>query len=181
MMAESMRDRERVRVEAMYAEYGERIFRFCYRLSGDRHEAEDLTQEVFVAAIRGLARFAGRASLSTWLYRIAVYRWRARQDLHHRRDVGLDEAPERALVGVDPSNGHAERLAFESSLARLPDELREALLLTKSEGLSCREAARALRIPEGTLKYRVHEAVKRLRDDLAPQEPATVEMLEARG
>jgi RNA polymerase sigma factor (sigma-70 family) len=61
--------------DALYAEHSNRIYRFCYRLCGHPVDAEDLAQEVFLAAYQGLSGFAGRSSLTTWLYRIAIYRW----------------------------------------------------------------------------------------------------------
>ena len=159
---------ESVRMEAMYEEYSGRIYRFCHRLSGNRHDAEDLTQEVFVAAFQGWGRFVGRSSLSTWLYKIAVYRWRAKRELRHRSDVSLDWAPIERLTASDQTGLHDDYIALESALKVLSSDQREAFLLVKAEGLSCKEAARALSIPVGTLKYRVHEAVCRLRTELDP-------------
>src|SRR5436309_76716 len=63
--------------DAIYDANCDRIYRLCYRLSGSKADAEDLTQDVFIAASRGLQNFQHRASLSTWLYRIALDCWRA--------------------------------------------------------------------------------------------------------
>lgn len=150
-------------IETVYAEYGDRIYRFCYRLCGHAGEAEDLAQDVFVAAFQGLHGFQGRSSLTTWLYRIAFYRWRQLYPKGRSVAVTLDDdlpempqEPDLALAGM-------QRMALEQALAALPANLREAFLLVKSEGLTYREAAEILDTPQGTIQYRVHEAVQRLR------------------
>lgn len=160
------------RTQALYDEYGSRIFRFCLRLSGNRHDAEDLTQEVFLAAFQGIGRFRGRSSVSTWLYKIALFQWRAKRERKHRTDLPLDSLPAALALSADPSIEQTEFMAFEAALASLSTPLREAFVLVKAEGLTCQEAAHALGIPTGTLKYRVHEAICRLRAELepAPQE-----------
>ncbi len=144
----------------LYAEYGTRISRFCRRLCGNDTDAEDLTQEVFLAAYQAGDQFEGRSSLATWLYRIAVYRWRAMRRKHRIDTLTLEE---RQTVSVpDSTLATAETLALEKALAALSQPQREAFLLVKSEGLLCREAAEALGIPEGTVKTRVYTAILRL-------------------
>lgn len=157
------RHRKPPNIETVYAEYGERIYRFCYRLCGHAGDAEDLAQDVFVAAFQGLHSFQGRSSLTTWLYRIAFYRW---QQLHPRSravTVPLDENLPQMPQEPDPALAGMQRMALEQALAALSPDLREAFLLVKSEGLTYREAAQVLDTPQGTIQYRVHEAVQRLR------------------
>jgi len=150
-------------IEAVYAEYGDRIYRFCYRLCGRAAEAEDLAQDVFVAALQGLEGFEGRSSLSTWLYRIAFYRWRQLYPRGRMPALSLEEEVERMPVQPDLAHESLQRLGLEQALAALPSDLRDAFLLVKAEGLTYREAAEVLGTPQGTLQYRVHEAVQRLR------------------
>ena len=78
---------------AFFRQYGDRIYRFCYRLSGSASDAEDLTQEVFLAAFQGAGRFEGRASVQTWLYRIALNCWR-----NSRRAPRLNMTPWKTLL-----------------------------------------------------------------------------------
>lgn len=158
--------------EALYDLYGARIYRFCYRLCRQAADAEDLTQEVFLAAWQGRERFERRASLTTWLYRIAVFQ---RRNLFPNRGPHFLSLNERegqqantALV-PDPALAGLERLTLETALSALPDPLREAFLLVKGEGLRYREAADVLGLPEGTVKYHVHQAVTRLQSLLAPE------------
>jgi RNA polymerase sigma-70 factor, ECF subfamily len=149
--------------DAFYGEYGDRIYRFCYRLCGHTADAEDLTQEVFLAAYQGLDRFAGRSSVTTWLYRIALFRWGRIHGTHRLETVRLNEELAEAPTAPDPALAGVERLALESAMAGLPYALREAFLLVKVEGLKYREAAAVLDTPQGTVQSRVHDAVVRLR------------------
>jgi RNA polymerase sigma-70 factor (ECF subfamily) len=173
-------DRDRVRrlqnrepggFDEIFVEYGDRIYRFCYRLCGHTADAEDLTQDVFVAAYQGLARFEGRSSVATWLYRIALYRWGRIHGGRRPETVPLDEEMVGAgyPLGATPDLASAgvERLSMENALLALPDGLREAFLLVKAEGLKYREAAQALGVPQGTVQSRVHDAVVKLRALLA--------------
>lgn len=156
--------------DALYHEYGDRIYRFCYRLCGHTADAEDLTQEVFLAAYQGLDRFAGRSSLATWLYRIAVYRWQRIRGSRRIETVPLDEEVDGAAAAPDPASAGVERLSLENALLALPDGLRQAFLLVKAEGLKYREAAQVIGVPQGTIQSRVHDAVVRLRVLLAEGE-----------
>ena len=124
-------------------------------------DAEDLTQEVFLAAFQGAGRFKGRASVQTWLYRIVLNCWR-----QTRRAPRLDTAP--LLSDVPHSGPNLEQSVTDTTsltcaLAALPPDLREAFLLVKAEGLTHREAAQVLDAPLGTVQFRVHQAARRLR------------------
>lgn len=155
----------------IYEEFGTRIYRFCLRLSGDKDDAEDLTAEVFLAAYSGREQFRGRSCLSTWLYRIAVFKWN-RMKRSKRSTVQWDDSHELAH-----REGGIEHLDIEQAIRSLPETLAQAFLLVKGEQLCYREAAEVLGIPQGTLQFRVHEASKRLRSALSealPESPAEV-------
>ena len=158
---------------ALYDAYADRVYRFCLRLCNGREaDAEDLAQEVFVAAHAGLDRFEGRSSVATWLYRIAVYRWRRMRDSRAREVavVSLEDGPETGSTQNDPARAGLARISLERALASLAPDLREAFLLVKAEGLTYREAAEVLGIPQGTIQSRVHDAVLRLRSALSRDE-----------
>ena len=150
-----------------YGQHGDRIYRFCFRLSGRVSDAEDLTQEVFLAAWQGRKRFGGRSSVQTWLYKIALNCWR-----HSRRKPPLDMSvlEDAAPGGPDLAQAVTESIALTCALSALPPNLRETFLLVRAEGLTYREAASVLDIPQGTVQWRVHEAPKRLRGLLAEEE-----------
>lgn len=140
----------------LFAEYGQTLYRFCYRLTGNRTEAEDLTQDVFVVALRDASRFRGEASVRTWLYQIAIYQarsWRAKR----RRERTLRREQESEPDSIDT------RMAIERALDALPQKQKQAFLLVKVEQFTSQEAAEILNLPEGTVKFHVYEAIKRLR------------------
>ena len=155
-----MRPDDRTGFPAFYQQYGDRIYRFCYRLSGSVSDAEDLTQEVFLAAFQGENRFEGRSSVQTWLYRIALNCWR-----YSCRAPRLDATDLEGVTqtGPGPEQAVTDRIALTCALAALLPDLREAFLLVKAEGLKYREAAQVLNIPLGTVQFRVHQASRRLR------------------
>jgi RNA polymerase sigma-70 factor (ECF subfamily) len=154
--------------EMLEKDYGDRIFRFCYRLCGHREDAEDLAQEALILAWKSLPQFQGRSSLATWLYRIALNRWR-RTRRPPPSDADFDEA-----TAADPTANRLLRLSLDRAMAELPETLRTAFVLVKAEGLKYREAAEVLDVPQGTVQSRVHEATLRLRallsEELKPGE-----------
>lgn len=160
----------------------DRVFNVLWRCLGNEEDALDAAQEVFVRAYRGLHGFAGRARLSTWLYSIAANLARTRiRDGHRKgrdRQVsldGLDEAApgasERfARVDVTPRDEAQRRELddlLQEALDRLPEHYRTPFVLRVIEGLSYAEIAEMLDLPAGTVKSRLNEARRRLRDRLA--------------
>ena len=125
-LARQLRAGEAGSFETLYREYGPRIFRFCRRLSCNDTVAEDLTQDVFLAAYRGAERFEGRSSLATWLYRIALYRWRKMQNTRSPEIVTLDETT--AALSSDPVQTGLERIVLEEALAALPAPDRKSVV-----------------------------------------------------
>ncbi len=151
----------------------DRVWAVVLRLLRDPDEAEDVLQETFVAAYRGLRRFDGRARFSTWLYRIATNA--AFDALARRRTArSLDEegAPEPASP-VDPFEQAGQRRALEAALADLSADFRAAVLLCDVAGLGTGEAAAVLGLPEGTVKSRVFRARAQLADAL--REPSSLD------
>jgi len=135
------------------------------RMIGDRAEAEDLAQDVFVKVFRSLRDFDGRSLFSTWLYRIA-----ANNCLNHRkrkrRERRLTEAMKvlEPLRSDGPSTPHAllERrqlnALLEKAIEALPEVQRIVLILRDMEGLSYEEIADCLGVELGTVRSRLHRA-----------------------
>jgi RNA polymerase sigma-70 factor (ECF subfamily) len=123
---------------------------------GSRNDAEDLTQDVLVAAFKGRKGFRAKASVQTWLFRIAVYKARK-----------LQASRSRELPMVHEFSENVEtpdiRIDLDRAIDALPVKLREAFILVKAEQLTAKEAAVVLGIPEGTVKYHVFEATQQLR------------------
>ncbi|MFJ8041089.1 sigma-70 family RNA polymerase sigma factor [Kitasatospora sp. NPDC096147] len=137
------------------------VWRYVTHLSGEPQAADDLTQETFLRALRSLPRFEARSSARTWLLSIArrtvIDRFRfaaARPRLLDTDD--WQTAVERSQTGGLP--GFDEGVALAELLAALPDERREAFVLTAVLGLPYEEAARRTGCPVGTVRSRVNRA-----------------------
>jgi RNA polymerase sigma-70 factor, ECF subfamily len=135
-----------------------RVYGLCLRILSSREDAEDATQEAFLAALRKAASFRQAAAFSTWLYRIAV---NAATDQARRRArarlVPLD--PEDAAAAAAPGGDHgdavATAVAVQAALAEVPEEFRVAVVLCDLYRVPYAEAAQILEIPVGTVKSRV--------------------------
>ena len=162
----------------LVGEHQRMVIQLAMNLLGDRDEAVDLSQEVFLRVFRTIHRFRGQSSLRTWIYRIAVNQarnkhrfWRRR----HRADqVSLDE--HLASHGEFVSDGDAtpERVLAQKELAarlqtaldRLPFDQRTAIVLREIDGLSYDEIAFSLGLAIGTVKSRLTRARQALRLEL---------------
>ena len=154
--------------EAIYRAHAGRLYSVACRVLGNPADAEDLLQEIFLAAHRKLESFRGEAALGTWLYRLAMnlcldhLRSRAARtgQLTDALDdeYGLDDAGSRRLA-----ERTVAKMDLERAMAELPDGCRAAFVLHDVEGLEHREVAEVLGIAEGTSKSQVHKARMRLR------------------
>ena len=146
-------------------EHKDRIYRLALRLSaGSVAEAEDITQEALLAALKSFPLFLGRSRLTTWLYTVTVRTWRARQKKSRVETVALDALAPGAQDDI------ALRLELDRALCALTPAQREAFVLVKAEGWTHKEAAKILGVPQGTVQARVFEAVRRLRALLSEEE-----------
>lgn len=167
---------DRQAFELLLERFLPRVRAFLYRLGGGRGSPDDLTQEVFLVAIRRLSDLREPERFGVWLFGIAVriHRGRGRHDADRRGRVGtsFDVELER-LAAPDPLARLVEdedvRIAVLAALERLSDRHREAFLLRHVEGLSPEEVAQALGSPEGTARRWVFEARERLRELLRPR------------
>lgn len=157
----SSRERDEV-LAALFRQFREPVLALCVHVIGDIGEAEDVVQQVFLAVHRSLPRFRGEARVSTWIYRIALraaVTARAQRKVHDSIELHADQAgpsTESELVLRD----QARRIA--SAMDRLPIEHRAVLSLFALEGLSHREIADILGVPEGTIWSRLSSARKKL-------------------
>jgi RNA polymerase sigma-70 factor (ECF subfamily) len=161
----------------LVAAHAGQVYGALRRFGLNPDEADEVAQEVFVRAWRGLGRFQGRAKLSTWLYRITFNE--AQRALSRRRPAGGDTAADDedpvAAVAADEHHGpHAQALDREFSevldraLAQLPPEWRVAVVLRDLEGLSTSEAAEIAGVRQAAFKSRLHRGRIQLRELLAP-------------
>jgi RNA polymerase sigma-70 factor (ECF subfamily) len=149
----------------------EAVYRFSLRLTGNEAEADDLTQETFLRAYRHWSTYTRGTSCRSWLFTIcrnAFLRGRERRDrrmesFESELDVAV-EAIASAEVLAEIRNEDPERRFFDSfidaevdaAIARLPDEFRQAVVLSDLEGLSYNEVAEVMDVPVGTVKSRLY-------------------------
>jgi RNA polymerase sigma-70 factor (ECF subfamily) len=152
-----------------------RVYRLAYRLTGNQHDAEDLTQEVFVRVFRSLSSYTP-GTFEGWLHRITT-------------NLFLDLVRRRARIRFDALPDDAERLPgkergpaqvyddthfdsdVQSALDALPPDFRAAVVLCDLEGLSYEEIAATLGIKIGTVRSRIHRGRSQLRAALAHRAP----------
>ena len=148
---------------ALVARLYDRLFALCFRLTGARAEAEDLTQDICAALPAKLALFDGRSKVSTWLYRVTVnaaHDRRRRQATHAKAATGWGDWE----VARRAANAEADDQTnwLMAAMGRLPDDLRDTLALILDD-ITHADAAQILGVSEGTISWRVSEAKKRLR------------------
>ena len=154
--------------EELYRAHAGRLYSVALRLLGNAADAEDLLQEIFLAAHRKLDTFRGEAALGTWLYRLATNlcldHLRSRAGRSSQITDALDDAPGLFDSATSTlAEQTVTRMDLERALARLPEGCRAAFVLHDVQGLEHREVAEILGIAEGTSKSQVHKARLKLR------------------
>ena len=165
--------------EDVVRDHSARVYRLAYRLTGNQHDAEDLTQEVFVRVFRSLSSYTP-GTFEGWLHRITT-------------NLFLDVVRRKARIRFDPLPEDAERLPstglsstgnpaqvyddthfdpdVQAALDALPPDFRAAVVLCDLEGLSYEEIAATLGIKIGTVRSRIHRGRAQLRASLAHRAP----------
>ncbi|HEY1575190.1 MAG TPA: RNA polymerase sigma factor SigE [Pseudonocardiaceae bacterium] len=148
-------------------EHGDRVYRLAYRLSGNQHDAEDLTQETFIRVFRSLASYQP-GTFEGWLHRITTNLF---LDLARRRSrLRMEALPDDTdrLAGDDPSpeqlytDTHLDP-DLQAALDELAPEFRAAVVLCDVEGLSYEEIGATLGVKLGTVRSRIHRGRQALR------------------
>jgi RNA polymerase sigma-70 factor, ECF subfamily len=162
--------------EDIVTQHSARVYRLAYRLTGNPHDAEDLTQEVFVRVFRSLSSYTP-GTFEGWLHRITtnLFLDQARRKAKIRFDALADDAetrlPSKALSpDVQVLDGLFDE-DVESALAALPPDFRAAVVLCDIEGLSYEEIADVLGLKLGTVRSRIHRGRTMLRKALAHRAP----------
>jgi RNA polymerase sigma-70 factor (ECF subfamily) len=176
------RQGDRAAFGALVRRHQRRVYATALHILGNHGDADDVTQETFVRAYRGVRTFDGRSDFFTWLYRITV-----NTALNHvrsnKRAAALGEA---GATAVDHSGGRPEALGMPertpaewltlsqevqrvlTAIAGLSPPLRVTIVLATVEQLPYKQIAEILDVPEGTVAWRVNEARRILRERLAP-------------
>ncbi len=155
---------DQVAQRRLYDASHQNVYRLMVRMVG-LQDASDLTQQVFLQVFRKIGQYTGRAQFGTWIYRVAInealqyLRRTKRTRLRILEQEPMDRSP-------DSYKNVGDKELLERALGRLDPELRSAFLLREVEGLSYKEIAEALQIPEGTVGSRLNRARRELKQHL---------------
>jgi RNA polymerase sigma-70 factor, ECF subfamily len=178
-----LRERDEKAFREMVDTYGDRIYNLTYRMLGNRAEAEDLAQEVFITVFKSIDQFRGDSKFSTWLYRVTANHCKNRiKYLARRHERGKaefddriehDEGSDGPMVMPRSSprpdqqlEGAEMELVLQAAIGELDDEQRILVVLRDVEDLSYDEICAITELPEGTVKSRLHRARMALRKKL---------------
>lgn len=166
-----MRDGDGAALRLIVERYQERVFALVYGIVRDRHEVEDVAQEVFLKVFTRIHAFDERSKFYTWLYRVAANAAKDHVKKRSRRPaVPLED--EAALPSGDDDGPRSEAARRETrrivrrAIASLPPRYREVLTLRELQGLSYAEIAQVLDLSIGTVESRLHRARARLKRSL---------------
>lgn len=159
--------------------FQDKLYRVCYRMLGNKHEAEDIAQEAFVRAFINIHTFDTNRKFSTWLYRIGtnlcIDRIRKKKPDYfldaevagtdglnmYSQIASTDELPEEEVLKMEMQ----DRVQYE--ISRLPDKYRAVIVLKYMEDLPLQEISDILEMPLGTVKTRIHRGREALRKQLS--------------
>lgn len=183
LLVRRLQQRDEKAFQEMVRLYQHKVFNLVFRMIGNREEAEDVAQEVFVTVWKAIDSFRGDSKLSTWLYRIAANQCKNRIKYLGRRSylhTGQLEESEAQIQQAQPSllqphtDGPEQVLAgrqmerlLSQGIAALDEEQRTLLVLRDVEELSYQEICAITSLPEGTVKSRIHRARMALKELLA--------------
>lgn len=166
--------------DLLVLKYQHKIAHLVARYVHDAHEAQDVTQEAFIKAYRGLKNFRGDSAFYTWLYRIAINTAKNHLVTMSRKisDTGIDAADAEQYEGGTAlrENATPDRVMITDEIARvvqssieaLPEDLRTAITLREFEGMSYEEIALAMDCPIGTVRSRIFRAREAIDNNLEP-------------
>jgi RNA polymerase sigma-70 factor (ECF subfamily) len=146
--------------ETLYRRHRDWVHRLAWRFTGNEQDALDVLQEAFIYLLKKLPDLHLTASMTTFLYPVVKH---LSLNLRRRRGVGTDE--ELLLSIPDPATQPTPRTELAATLATLPTDQREVVLLRFVDDLTLDEIAQALDVPTGTVKSRLHRALETLRRD----------------
>lgn len=166
-----LRERDERAFRELVAEHRDRVYNLTYRMLGNRAEAEDVAQEVFITVFKTVDSFREEAKFSTWLYRVAVNHCKNRiKYLARRHDRSKDELDENAgsVAEAGPPGpmrrpdraveGAQMEVVLQEAINALDEEHRAVVILREIEDLSIEEICEITGLPDGTVKSRLHRA-----------------------
>ena len=174
VMLSRLRRRDPEAFELLVKQHQDRVYDFCVRMLGDREEANDLVQEIFVSIHQNLDRFRMDAKISTWIFRISrnhcinrlkylKRRGRGRSDgFEDVNEAQLESAVESPARPDDVLDVSRQRAMVRRAIAQLDEDQRALVVLRDIEQLTYDEIVEITDLPEGTVKSRLHRAREKL-------------------
>jgi RNA polymerase sigma-70 factor (ECF subfamily) len=171
-LVDRARGGDRSALEELLRLLAPRVHVICRRICIDAHDAEDAAQEALVAVVRGLPRFDGRSSITTWVHRVTTNACLDEVRRIRRRPVPAEavsdsEVADGAIGPEDRALGTSSRQDLAAALGALPEEFRVAVVLRDVADLDYAEIAEVLSVPVGTVRSRIARGRARLADLLA--------------
>ncbi len=183
LLISRLRERDEQAFGEIVRTYGDKVFSLIYRMLGNRQEAEDVAQDVFITVFKTIESFRGEAKFSTWLLRIAANHSKNRiKHLARRPTEGVDpedvsqvrqsadrptppvqahiDAPDKMLEAAE-----IEKL-MQHAIGELPEDQRLLIVLRDIEEMSYEEIGEITGLPEGTIKSRLHRARMAIKEEL---------------
>ncbi len=169
-----LRRRDPSAFELLVKTHQDRVYDFCVRMLGEREEAFDLTQEIFISIHQHMEKFRADAKLSTWIFRIAKNhclnrikylkrRGRGRSDEYgEANELSITEALGGSASPDEALRAQRDRALVHRAIAELDDDQRVLVVLRDVEGLSYEEIMEITELAEGTVKSRLHRAREKL-------------------
>ncbi|HYO60322.1 MAG TPA: sigma-70 family RNA polymerase sigma factor [Actinomycetota bacterium] len=157
---------------ALVKRHEDRVFAIAMRITGDRADALDATQDTFVSVFRQSGSFRAEAAFTTWLYRVAVNACRDLLRKRKRLPEPTEELPEQARPGIGTEDVVGLRLDLTRALAQLPEDYRDAVLMHDLGAIPYDEIAEITGVALGTVKSRISRGRRRLAELLEQPAPA---------
>ncbi|MCI0413653.1 RNA polymerase sigma factor [bacterium] len=175
ILIENVQRGEMAAFQELVEKYKQKVFYMALDMTGNHHDAEDLSQEVFMKVFTAIKDFRGEAKLSSWLYRIAMNTCIDKTRRKHLKIVDIDEKVyEQATNGKNPEqelHARSTQEQIEQALQKLPPRQRSIFVMRHYNELMLREIAEALGISEGTVKAQLFRAIQRLQKELGALRP----------
>jgi RNA polymerase sigma-70 factor (ECF subfamily) len=180
-LAQSAAKGDMAAFEELYQRHNRRVYSLCLRMLQNAHEAEDLTQEVFIQLYRKIGSFRGDSAFTTWLHRMTVNQvlmhFRKRS-VKNEKTTEEGETPVQVVSGIENPRKMpiVDKIALDRAIAQLPKGYKSVFILHDVEGHEHEEVAKILGCSVGTSKSQLHKARMKLRKLLKKQAPPRLVM-----
>ena len=183
LLIENVQRGEMAAFQQLVEKYKQKVYYMALEMTGNHHDAEDLSQEVFMKVYVSIKDFRGDSKLSSWLYRIAMNLCIDKSRRKRLKLVELDERiQEKPSPGLTPDaaiQSQAMQVQIQQALSKLPPRQRSIFVMRHYNEMMLREIAEVLEISEGTVKAQLFRAIQKLQKELARLHPGRLKSNES--